>query len=237
MGSALDGVPRPSPQSREASYAGDRGKLASTTWPSSRLRVDLALPIAGSRVVHAARETYALAVAVIDALVLRRVAVVAHSLAEEVAAIHVAGQGWRRRAVATRTAICINVTVTRNAHVSRAKHVGSSMARTGLAGRTVDVAHTLVVRASAAGWTEATRAPAVDSRICAIPVTRARPLSLVGRGRTRAIAGASSRRRGLRALNTARPVVCGGASHDGAVARRRVPGRCSRLAATTSSCG
>ena len=189
---------------------------------SRRLHVDLALPIAGRLIVQTTRKAHPLAITVVDALVFRRMAVVAHPLAIEVTTIHVARQGWRRGAVATRPAIRVNLTVSRNAHVSQAKkHVRRSVASAGLATRTIGVASTTVTGAATARHGTGGDAPAVDPGVAALAVAAACPFVREGGARTVAIAGACPGWRGLRTLDVARAVVCWYAPQDSAVGRCR----------------
>ena len=105
---------------------------------SHRLRVYVTFPIAIRRGVQAPRSS---AVAVVGALVLRRMAVVADAFAI-IPARHVARHGWRWRAVTAGPAIRVDATVARNAHVARAVRIRRSVTRTGLAARTVAIART-----------------------------------------------------------------------------------------------
>jgi len=185
---------------------------------SSRLRVDLAFPIAGRLIVQTTRKAHPLAITVVDALVFRRMAVVAHPLAIEVTTIHVARQGRRRGAVATRPAIRVNLTVSWNAHVSHAiEHVWRSVASAGSASRTIAIASTTVAGAATSRRGTGGDAPAVDPGVAALAVAAACPFVGEGGARTVAIAGAGPGQRRLRALDIARAVARGDPPQHGAV--------------------
>jgi hypothetical protein len=89
---------------------------------SQRHHVLVTYPVAIRRGVQAPRVPTPATVAIVDTLVIRRVAVVGDALAK-IPVRHVAGHGRGRGAVAARSAISVNPTVAWNAAVPRSVHI------------------------------------------------------------------------------------------------------------------
>jgi hypothetical protein len=174
--------------------------------PSKGDRIRETFPTAVRRGVHASQfcASTSSAVAVANALILRGMAVVAET--EAIAPAPTCARQRRRwRAIAAGAAIGVHTTVPGHTPIARAVHVGRSVARTGLAARTITVASTTVVRAEATRWAELGDTAAIHASVAAPAVAGACPL---GWGcRARAVAVPSQR--GLPALLIALPMVVG----------------------------
>jgi len=146
------------------------------------------------------------AVAIVDAMVVRRMAVIGEALAKILD--RVTGHGRRWRTIATVRAIGVGATVAGNARVAFAVGIRRSVAGTGLTGRTIGVGSTMVAGAVTSGRAEVGHAPAVDPSVDAPAVAATCKKTEWVDSRTVAIdAGAGPGRCGLRALDVARAMV------------------------------